>query len=170
MIIRRLSPTEARAASRVLADILMDCVAGGASIGFMANLTRQEAEGFWNGIAAGVAGGGRTLFVAEDDDGICGTVQLVPALMPNQPHRADLSKMMVHSRARRRGVGAMLLEAAEDHARARGFTLLVLDTVTGSDAARLYEREGWVRSGDIPNYARLPDGRLCGTTLYYRQL
>jgi len=170
VIVRRLSPTEARAASRVLAEILMDCVAGGASIGFMANITRQEAEGFWNGIAAGIAGGSRVLFVAEDDDGICGTVQLVPASMPNQPHRADISKMMVHRRARRQGVAGMLLEAAEDHARVRGFTLLVLDTVTGSDAARLYEREGWVRSGDIPNYALFPDGRPCSTTVYFRQL
>jgi GNAT superfamily N-acetyltransferase len=170
VIVRRLSPTEARASSRVLAEILMDCVAGGASVGFMANITRQEAEGFWNGIAAGVAGGGRTLFVAEDDDGICGTVQLVPATMPNQPHRADIAKMLVHRRARRNGVGSMLIEAAEDHARARAFTLLVLDTVTGSDASRVYERQGWVRSGDIPNYALWPDGRPCSTTVYFRAL
>lgn len=170
MIVRRLMPDEARTAVRDLAEVLMDCVAGGASIGFMANLTRAEAEGFWKGVASGVHGGGRTLFIAEDDDGICGTVQLVPAAMPNQPHRADIAKMMVHRRARGRGVGAMLLEAAEDQARVRGFTLLVLDTVTGSDASRLYERGGWARSGEIPDYALFPDGRLCSTTVYFRRL
>lgn len=148
----------------------MDCVAVGASIGFMANLTRQEAEGFWNGVAAGIAGGGRTLFVAEDDDGICGTVQLIPAAMPNQPHRADIAKMMVHRRARRCGVGGMLLEAAEEHARSRGLSLLVLDTVTGGDAARLYLRHGWQEAGIIPDYALLPDRRLCDTSVYYRRL
>lgn len=148
----------------------MDCVAGGASIGFMANLTRAEAEGFWKGVAGGVHGGGRTLFVAEDDEGICGTVQLAPATMPNQPHRADLSKMMVHRRARGQGVGARLLAAAEAEAKARGFTLLVLDTVTDSDASRLYARGGWVRAGDIPDYALFPDGRPCSTSVYYRRL
>lgn len=170
MIVRRLLPEEARIAVRDLAGVLMDCVAGGASIGFMANLTPAEAEGFWKGVAAGLQAGGRALFVAEDDDGICGTVQLVPAAMPNQPHRADIAKMMVHRRARYRGAGGMLLQAAEAHARMRGFTLLVLDTVTHSDAARLYEQHGWVRSGDIPNYALFPDGRLCSTTVYYRQI
>lgn len=170
MIVRRLLPGEAAAAARELAEVLMDCVAGGASIGFMENLTRADAEGFWKGVAAGVQGGGRTLYIAEDDEGICGTVQVVPATMPNQPHRADIAKMMVHRRARGQGVGAALLGAAEADARSRGFRTLVLDTVTGSDAARLYERAGWTRSGDIPDFALFPDGRMCSTTVYFRRL
>ncbi|MFT3809805.1 MAG: GNAT family N-acetyltransferase [Micropepsaceae bacterium] len=153
-----------------LAAVLQDCVAGGASVGFMDGLTREEAEAFFAGCAASAASGARFIFIAEDDAGICGTLQLVPASMPNQPHRADISKMLVHRRARRGGVGAALLRAAEAEATARGFTLLVLDTVTGSDAARVYERQGWVRSGDIPNYALWPDGRPCSTTVYFRVL
>lgn len=170
MRIRRLAPEEAASAVPALAAVLMDCVAGGASVGFMDGLTREDAEAFFAGCAAGAAAGQRHIFVAEDDAGICGTVQLVPAGMPNQPHRADISKMLVHRRARRGGVGGRLLQAAEADATSRGFTLLVLDTVTGSDAARVYERQGWKRSGDIPNYALFPDGRPCSTTVYFRQL
>lgn len=170
MIVRRLDPSEAAAAVPALAAVLVDCVAGGASVGFMDGLTLTEAEAFFSGCASAAAKGERFIFIAEDGDGICGTVQLVPAAMPNQPHRADISKMLVHRRARRGGVGAKLLQAAEAEAKARGFTLLVLDTVTGSDAARVYERQGWVRSGDIPNYALFPDGQPCSTTVYFRQL
>lgn len=170
MIVRALPPAEAEAAVPAIAAVLVDCVEGGASVGFMAGLDRAAAEAFFAGCAAAAARRERVIFVAEDSHGVCGTVQLVPAGMPNQPHRADISKMLVHRRARRAGVGAALLGAAETEARARGFTLLVLDTVTGSDAARLYERKGWVRSGEIPDYALFPDGRPCTTTVYYRQL
>jgi ribosomal protein S18 acetylase RimI-like enzyme len=152
-----------------LADVLIDCVEGGASVGFMDPLTRDRAVAFWRRVAASVAAGERALLVAEDALGICGTVQLVIGQLENQPHRADLSKMLVHRRARRRGIGAALLRAAEGTARDCGKTLLVLDTANDA-AERLYARLGWVRVGVIPGYALLPRGGLCDTTLYYRNL
>jgi len=152
-----------------LAGVLIDCVEGGASVGFMQPLSRDRAVAFWRRVASGVATGERTLLVAEDARGLCGTVQLVLAQLENQPHRADLSKLLVHRRARRQGLGAALMRAAEATARACGKTLLVLDTATG-EAARLYERLGWVRVGEIPGYALFPQGGLCSTTVYYRNL
>jgi GNAT superfamily N-acetyltransferase len=153
-----------------LADVLIDCVEGGASVSFMHPLTRDRAVAFWRRVARGVAGGERALLVAEDARGLCGTVQLVLDQPENQPHRADLSKMLVHRRARRQGVGAALIRAAEGTARECGKTLLVLDAVTGGDAARLYQRLGWVHVGEIPGYALLPRGGLCSTTVFYRNL
>ncbi len=153
-----------------LADVLIDCVEGGASVSFMHPLTRDRAVAFWRWVAQDVAAGERAVLVAEDAQGLCGTVQLVLSQPENQPHRADLAKMLVHRRARRRGLGEALMRAAEATARECGKTLLVLDAVTGGDAARLYERLGWVRVGDIPGYALYPQGGLCGTTYYYRNL
>lgn len=153
-----------------LADLLIDCVEGGASVSFMHPLTRERAVAFWRKVARGVAAGERALVVAEDAQGICGTVQLVLDVPENQPHRADLCKMLVHRRARRHGLGAALVRAAEAMALDCGRTLLVLDAVTGGDAARLYERLGWVRVGDIPGYALFPRGGLCSTTVFYRTL
>src|SRR4029453_1716068 len=112
----------------------------------------------------------RVLLIAEDAQGLCGTVQLILDQPENQPHRADLSKMLVHRRARRHGLGAALMRAAEATARECGKTLLVLDAVTDGDAARLYERLGWQRVGVIPGYALMPEGGLCDTTVYYRSL
>ena len=153
-----------------LTDVLMDCVAGGASVSFMQPLTRERAAAFWRKVADGVHAGQRALLVAEDDQGVCGTVQLIFDLPENQPHRADLAKMLVHRRARRKGLGAALMHAAEQTARDCGKTLLVLDAVTDGDAARLYARLGWVRVGDIPNYALYPQGGYCSTTYFYRDL
>ena len=153
-----------------LTDVLIDCVAGGASVSFMHPLTRERAGAFWRRVADGVAAGERALVVAEDTLGLCGTVQLALGLPENQPHRADVAKMLVHRRARRRGLGAALMRAAEDVARAHGRTLLVLDAVTGGDAARLYERLGWTKVGDVPRYALMPRGEPCSTTFYYRDL
>lgn len=153
-----------------LADMLIDCVEGGASVSFMHPLTPDRAAAFWRRVARDVAAGERALIVAEDGQGICGTVQLLFDLPENQPHRADLAKMLVHRRARRRGLGAALVRAAEDTARECGKTLLVLDAVTDGDAARLYERMGWQRVGDIPGYALMPMGGLCSTTVYYRRV
>ncbi|HEV7994104.1 MAG TPA: GNAT family N-acetyltransferase [Gemmatimonadaceae bacterium] len=153
-----------------LVDVLIDCVEGGASVSFMLPFTRERAEAFWRRVARGVDAGDRVLLVAEDDRGICGTVQLVLDLPENQPHRADLAKMLVHRRARRRGLGAALMRAAEAAARECGRSLLVLDTVTGGDAERLYESLGWSRVGVIPRYALMPDGAPCDTTVYYREL
>ena len=153
-----------------LAGLLEDCVDGGASVSFMHPLTRERAAAFWWKVADGVAAGERALIVAEDGQGVCGTVQLIFDLPENQPHRADLAKMLVHRRARRQGLGAALMQAAEATARECGKTLLVLDAVTDGDAARLYARLGWVRVGDIPNYALFPQGGFCSTTVFYRDL
>ena len=152
-----------------LADVLIDCVEGGASVSFMAPLTRERAEDFWRRVAAGVHAGERALLVAEDGGGICGTVQLVLDLPENQPHRADVSKMLVHRRARRRGLGAALMRAAENHARELSCSLLVLDTAS-PEAERLYARLGWQLCGTIPRYALMPTGEPCATKYFYRDL
>ena len=153
-----------------LAEVTKDCVDAGASIGFMQPFTTEHASAFWRKVAGDVAAGRRLLLVAEDDGGVCGTVQLLVDMPDNQPHRADLAKMQVHRRARRRGLGAALMRAAEQTARECGKTLLVLDAVTDGDAARLYAKLGWVRVGDIPNYALVPQGGYCSTTYFYRDL
>ena len=152
-----------------LAGVLIDCVEGGASVSFMHPLPRERAVAFWRGVGQGVSAGERALLVAEDARGLCGTVQLVLDQPENQPHRADLSKLLVHRRARRHGLGEALMRAAEATARECGKTLLVLDTAN-DEAERLYERLGWERVGVIPGYALLPHGGLCGTTVYYRNL
>jgi GNAT superfamily N-acetyltransferase len=152
-----------------LADVLIDCVDGGASVSFMLPLTRDRALGFWQRVGEGVARGERALLVAEDAQGIVGTVQLVLDQPENQPHRAEVSKMLVHRRARRRGVGALLMQAVEQLARDHGKTLLVLDT-SSPEAERLYARQGWTRAGVIPGFALLPGGEPCDTTYFYRVL
>jgi GNAT superfamily N-acetyltransferase len=154
-----------------LADVLIDCVEGGASVSFMWPLPREKALAFWQSVLEGVRRGERLLLVAEDSAGrVHGTVQVVLAMPDNQPHRGDLCKMLVHRRARRCGLGAALLRAAENAARQAGRTLLVLDAVTGGDAERLYARSGWQRVGVIPGYALFPNGGLCDTTYFYKAL
>ena len=152
-----------------LAHILIDCVDGGASVGFMHPLSLENALAFWRGIAGDVERGARALLVAEDQSGILGTVQIVLDQPENQPHRADISKMLVHRRARRRGIGAALMHAAEAVARDCGKSLLVLDTASG-DAERLYARLGWILVGLIPDYALWPAGGFCDTSVFYRKL
>jgi GNAT superfamily N-acetyltransferase len=154
-----------------LSDVLIDCVEGGASVSFMWPMSREKAETFWRGVAWGVASGSRIVVVAEDGDHrIIGTAQVILNLPENQPHRGDVAKMLVHRSARRQGVGAALLNAVETNAQSVGKTLLVLDTVTGGEAERLYSRQGWTRCGDIPDYALWPDGKPCGTTVFYKAL
>ena len=153
-----------------LSDILIDCVEGGASVSFMLPMTRDKARAFWRKVAAGVERGDRVVVVAEDVDGtIVGTAQIVNAESENQPHRADVAKMLVKRSARRRGAGELLLQAAENAARDMGKTLLVLDTAS-AEAERLYTRGGWQRVGEIPNYALLPDGPPCATIVFFKQL
>ena len=153
-----------------LTEVLIDCVEGGASVSFMLPLSREKAGGYWRDVAESVARGERVVLAAVDAPGtIVGTVQLILDLPENQPHRGDLAKMLVHRRARREGVGAALLAAAEECAREERRTLLVLDTA-GAEAARLYERHGWQRVGQVPGYALLPDGRPCATTFYFKTL
>ena len=167
--IRRLSAVDERQVDE-LVDLLIDCVEGGASASFMHPLAPATARAFWTKVADGVAAGERALLVAEDAAGIVGTVQLVIAQPENQPHRADLVKLLVHHRARRQGLGERLMRAAEQLARDCDKTLLVLDTVPGSDAERLYDRLGWVRVGTIPDFALLPFGGLAPTTVFYRRV
>jgi GNAT superfamily N-acetyltransferase len=153
-----------------LCDVLMDCVEGGASVSFMHPMTLSKAADFWRGVAASVLKGERALVVAEDGNGaIIGTAQAIWAQPENQPHRADVAKMLVHRRARRLGVGAAVLAAAESAAREAGRTLMVLDTAS-DDAERLYVRCGWQRVGTIPDFALMPDGALCDTVVYYKRL
>ncbi|MCG7391403.1 GNAT family N-acetyltransferase [Microvirga sp. ACRRW] len=168
--IRSLLAKEAAEQIGALSDVLIDCVEGGASVSFMLPMTKDKADTFWMGVADGVAAGERILLVAEADGGIVGTVQVVLKQPENQPHRADVSKMLVHRKARKRGVGAALMRAAEDAAARAGKTVLVLDTVTGSDGERLYTRLGWQRVGVIPNYALWPQGGLCDTTYFHKRI
>jgi GNAT superfamily N-acetyltransferase len=156
---------------QALSDVLIDCVEGGASVGFMLPMSRAKAEAFWQSTSASVARGERLVLAAENAVGtIVGTVQVILNQPENQPHRGDIAKMLVHRRGRRRGVGAALLAAAERGALSAGKTLLVLDTVTGSDAERLYTRQGWQRCGEIPSYALWPNGTPCATTIFFKFL
>jgi GNAT superfamily N-acetyltransferase len=175
MSVRRIAAAEARERAdelaSALADVLIDCVEGGASVSFMLPLPREKALAFWRGVLDGAARGERVLLVAETKEGrIIGTVQLITALPDNQPHRADIAKMLVHRDARRRGVAGLLMAAVDQAAREERKTVLVLDTVTGGDAERLYQRAGWHSAGNVPNYALMPDGAYCATTFFYKQL
>jgi GNAT superfamily N-acetyltransferase len=153
-----------------LSEVLIDCVAGGASVGFMWPLSRSKATAYWREVSASAARGERIVITAENAAGaIVGTVQLLLDVPENQLHRGDIAKMLVHPRARRQGLGSALLVAAEDCARSAGRTLLVLDTASG-EAERLYRRQGWQRCGRIPEYALFPDGTLCSTTIYFKSL
>jgi GNAT superfamily N-acetyltransferase len=167
--VRRLGAGEAAACIDQLADVLLDCVEGGASVSFMLPMARETALRFWQGVCDELARGERTLLVAEDAQGIAGTVQLITNLPENQPHRADVAKLLVHRRARGAGIGQRLMEAVEDAAREQGRRVLVLDTASGT-AERLYQRLGWQRVGVVPDYALMPDGALCATTFYYKHV
>lgn len=154
-----------------LCEVLTDCVAGGASVSFMHPLSHAKAEAFWRGVANGVASGERALLVARDGAGmIVGTVQVVLGQPENQPHRADIAKLLVHRSARCCGLGAALMLAAEQCARAAGKRVLVLDTATGGGAEALYERLGWQLCGSIPDYALWPAGGVCATTIYFKKI
>jgi GNAT superfamily N-acetyltransferase len=153
-----------------LSDVLIDCVEGGASVSFMLPISRAKAEAYWHSVSASASRGERVVLSAEDAAGtILGTIQVLLDQPENQPHRGDIAKMLVSRRARRRGVGAALLAAAERAAQSAGKTLLVLDTASG-DADRLYRRQGWQPCGQIPNYALWPDGTPCATTIFFKSL
>jgi GNAT superfamily N-acetyltransferase len=153
-----------------LASVLVDCVAGGASVSFMAPFSDHDGLKFFRKVAASVAAGDTVLLAARLDGRIIGTVQLGLDTPSNQPHRADVKKMLVHRSARRSGVGAALMAAVEEEAKRYGRWLLVLDTVPGENGYRLYKRAGWTESGVIPNYALFPDGRLCDTAMFWKRL
>ena len=168
--IRTLAPSETTRALPALAEVLSDCVEGGASVGFMSPHTPQDAMPYWEGVADAVAKGDSVLIVAEKGDDILGTVQLGIGMMPNQPHRADLKKLLVHRKARGLGLSRLLMDAAEAEAAKHGRHILVLDTATGSPAETIYEKFGWQRVGVIPQYALMPDGSYCGSTFFYKAL
>jgi ribosomal protein S18 acetylase RimI-like enzyme len=168
--IRRLGGTELRAQLDALAGILFDCVDGGASVSYLAPFSHEEAREAFEAFAADVDQGRRLLLAAFADGELVGTVQVILALPPNQPHRAEIAKLLVHRSARKRGIAQRLMEHAELEARAEHKTLLVLDTVTGDPAERLYERLGWNKTGVIPGYALYPDGTPCDTTVFWKAL
>ncbi|OCO98666.1 MULTISPECIES: GNAT family N-acetyltransferase [unclassified Ensifer] len=170
ILIRLLDEAQARAAIPALAEVLSDCVEGGASVGFMQPYPPESALAYWQGVVAAVAAGDTLLMVAEEAGRILGTVQVGVAQMPNQPHRGDLKKLLVHRAARGKGLARRLMEAVEDEAAVRGKTLLVLDTATGSEAEAIYPRLGWERVGVIPDYAMWPEGGLCATTFFYKRI
>jgi GNAT superfamily N-acetyltransferase len=158
-IVSLLTPRQAQAKRVALVDLLVDSVEGGASVNFVWPMTRAKAEAWWEGALASHARGERLIFAAEAEDRLDGTVQLILAPQENQAFRADLAKMLVHRRARRQGLGAALMRAAEDEARRIGRTLLTLDTETGSAGERLYARLGWTKYGEVPAYATSADNR-----------
>jgi GNAT superfamily N-acetyltransferase len=166
--IRRLAPAEAHEELDSLARVLADCVEGGASVGYMTPFSHADARAVFEEYARDAADGRRIILGAFLDGALIGTAQLVVAVPPNQPHRADVARVLVHRSARRRGIAQRLMDQLEQEARAEGKTLLVLDAVTGGDAARLYERLGWNVVGVIPDYALYPDGRPCDTTVFWK--
>ncbi len=168
--IRILDEDQTRQAMPALAGILADCVDDGASVGFLAPYTTADALSFWDGVRAAVGQEATVLLVAEVGGEILGTVQLGIRLPPNQPHRADLKKLLVHRKGRGLGLGRALMEAAEAEAARLGRRVLVLDTATDSPAEAIYQRLGWVRVGVIPDYAMMPDGSYCGSTFFYKHL
>ena len=153
-----------------LAEILRDSVANGASVGFMNWNTPADYEGFWHDVAASIAGGHVILLAVRNAGSLVGTAQLHLIGKPNQPHRAEIAKVLVHSRARRQGIGEALMQRAEAIAREKGRDLLVLDTDEHGAARRLYSRLGWTEVGTIPRYALMPDGADCGSTFFYKSL
>jgi ribosomal protein S18 acetylase RimI-like enzyme len=168
--VRRLDPPELHGHLDGLAAVLADCVAGGASVSYLAPFSHEDARAAFEGMAAEVEAGRRLLVAAFDGERIVGTVQVILASPPNQPHRGEITKLLVHREARKRGIAKLLMELAEREAHAAGKTLLVLDTVTGDPAERLYEQIGWTKVGVIPNYALYPDGRFCDTTVFWKAL
>lgn len=168
--IRQLAVDEAREHLAGLAAVLIDCVEGGASVHFMPPLLQSTAEAFFSKVLDDVRQGGRILLAAFADSKLIGTVQVQIAMPPNQPHRAEIAKLLVHRSARHQAVGALLMEHAERISRLNNKTLLVLDTATGGSAERLYQRLGWTAAGIIPNFALLPDGSPCATTIFWKNL
>jgi GNAT superfamily N-acetyltransferase len=169
-LIRTLTKQETLAALPELCEVLSDCVNGGASVGFMLPYSPNDAEAYWRGVAEAVDRGEIIQVTAQVDGKIVGTVQVGLASKPNQPHRGDLMKLLVHRSARGLGLSRKLMDHVEAEAARRGRTLLVLDTATSSEAEAIYPRFGWQRVGVIPDYALFPDGRYCGTTLFFKRI
>ena len=168
--IRRLAPADVDEQLDALAGVLADCVAGGASVSYMAPFSHEDARNAFAAFAAEAEQGRRLILAAFADGALVGTVQVILELPPNQPHRGEIAKLLVHRSVRKRGIAQLLMGRAEEEARAEGKTLLVLDAVTGDNAARLYDRMGWTTVGVIPGYALYPDRRPCDTTIFWKAL
>jgi predicted GNAT family acetyltransferase len=168
--LRKLTSDDARALLAPLSDLLVDAVAHGASVNFMAGFTHEQAQIYWQKQIDGLHKVDRVWVVAETGGQLVGTVMCVFAGQPNQPFRAEISKMIVHSSQRKRGIGALLMQEIEVAALAAGKTHLILDTETGSAGDRLYRRMGWTELGTMQDFAYAPDGSLAAATVFYKQL
>ncbi|AYA37857.1 GNAT family N-acetyltransferase [Hymenobacter oligotrophus] len=171
MNIRALTPAEVPPRLAALGELLIDAVANGASVGYLHPLTAAAAAQYWAGVRAAVNAGETVLLTAEAPYGrVCGTVQLVLATKPNAPHRAEVSKLLVHSAYRRQGLARALLQALEGYARQHQRSTLVLDTRRGDAAELLYQQMGYTLAGEIPAYVRNEAGTLQSTMVYYKLL
>jgi ribosomal protein S18 acetylase RimI-like enzyme len=166
----RLSAEQVRERAEQLSEVLSDCVTGGASVSFMLPFGPDDAKPFWVATAESCEAGHRIVLAAIMDSMAVGSVQLLPVGIPNQPHRAEIAKLLVHRKARRRGIGRALMLAAEAEARRLGRSLLTFDTTTGDSAEKLYLSLNYVRAGVIPGYALKPDGSLIDTSVFYKLL
>src|SRR5262245_61458545 len=167
--IERLSPPAGDRDLRELAELLVDAVESGAAVSFMAPLTIEGAEGWWRAILSN-SNPAAIFLVARDGAGIAGSVQLHPAWAPNQPHRAEIVKLIVHRRTRRAGLGTQLMRRIEEAAHRAGYTLLTLDAKRGTPAESLYRNLGWVPVGTIPRFAFDPDGTPHDAVIFYKEL
>ena len=170
MKITKLAADEIHSLRSQLSDLLIDVVDGGAAVSFLAPMPRDAADAFWQGVADDIAKGTRTVLVAVIDDRVVGCVHLALAMQPNGRHRAEVQKLLVHSRYRRRGVATALMTAAEAEAQGMGRSLLVLDTESGSLGEQLYMQLGYQRAGVIPHFARSSNGNMHATVVFYKQL
>jgi GNAT superfamily N-acetyltransferase len=166
--IRRLDPAGIAAHASALGALFVDAVEDGASIGYVRGLTVARAADYWQGVAA--APNGRAVLASEDDAGIAGVVIVAPIVNDFQPHRVEISKMVVHRRARGRGLGAALMNAAEAEVRAMGRNVATLMTRDGCEAERLYRKLGWTKIGIIPDDSIRPDGVLCDAAIFFKRI
>lgn len=169
-MVRRLDAGQAEALRAPLCELLIDAVDGGASVGFLPPLSLGEAQAYWASVEQALRDGSRVLLVFEDEGGVAGTVQLDLAMRANGRHRAEVIRLLVHRRARRRGIGTQLMAAVEEAARAEGRSLLVLDTRKGDPSETLYRGIGYTAAGEIPGYARSASGALDATVFFYKRL
>jgi GNAT superfamily N-acetyltransferase len=168
--VRTLSAAEGREHLEALAEVLIDCVESGASVSFMTPFSKSAAVHFFESVLDEVEAGNRILLAAFMDGTLVGTVQILTATPPNQPHRGDVAKLLVSRGARAQGIGTRLMQHVEETARRAGKTLLVLDTVTGGSAERMYTRLGWTKVGVIPKYALFPDGTWSDATIFWKEI